>query len=848
MAERSVIFDLQLDVDNLNKNAQLASKRLQELKEQQKLLKDEGKQNTVEYAKLSNEIRNNNKILKDSTSAIEINNRLQKSNNGTLAEMREALKAGSIAYAQLTKEERENEEIGGRLQKQNADLKTSINELEQAQKNFTGSVGNYKEATNEVLEEQKKLSTQLSGIGQQLEGVGGSAGQAVGGVKSLSASFKALLANPVVLVISAIVAVLATLYKSFTRTEEGGNKMNKLFTLLNGVFSKFMQILEPVAEFLVDSLVSAFSAVSSVVDTVIDGIADLASWLGFEQASQGIKNMTNSAKELVKQTNKIADEEAALIKLRREQQKIQLQYQLDAEKLRQIRDDEARSFAERIKANEDLGKLLDEQAKRELSIANRELANIQRKIKLEGETTELLDARAEAETQIIDIQERIAGQQSEQLTNINSLRREQNALIEEQRKLEIELANTLTDIILENEERTTELQQAIIDKKYESLIRSAEGYNDEIIELERQRNEELKQLDNERENNAIATLQEQLRRDLEANKNNLEIRRELERAFELDKAKIQIEFDKREQEREFRLQDLIAKNKVETTVETEEKVQDVQEESNAIDLEAEKEKQRKKVQLALTSANQLSGALFQIVQARLTRELNAVTANYDQQTDALNDQLEQGVITESEYLNQKAQLEEQYREEERQIKQEQFKRQKQADLIQSIINTAVGVTQAIPNPALMALAGVLGATQTALIASQPVPQFAKGGVFGGNPHSAGGTKGYFSDGTQIEVEKDEAFFVLNKKATSKIGALSRLNQSTGGVPLMQDGGAISFNSGVSAIALSSQIDSKNNTQNDLLNAISKLPPPIVAVQDINEAQSSYSQVVNFASF
>lgn len=45
------------------------------------------------------------------------------------------------------------------------------------------------------------------------------------------------------------------------------------------------------------------------------------------------------------------------------------------------------------------------------------------RIDAEGKTTDLLDARAEALAEISDIQERITGQESEQLTNRVSLQK-----------------------------------------------------------------------------------------------------------------------------------------------------------------------------------------------------------------------------------------------------------------------------------------------------------------------------------------------------------------------------------------------------------------------------------------
>lgn len=72
----------------------------------------------------------------------------------------------------------------------------------------------------------------------------------------------------------------------------------------------------------------------------------------------------------------------------------------------------------------------------------------------------------------------------------------------------------------------------------------------------------------------------------------------------------------------------------------------------------------------------------------------------------------------------------------------------------------------------------------------------KSGIFGGQPHSSGGTKGWFSDGTQVEVEKDEAWAVVNKKNTPILKMLSNVNALNGnGDPYFQNGGVMRFNTG-----------------------------------------------------
>ena len=91
--------------------------------------------------------------------------------------------------------------------------------------------------------------------------------------------------------------------------------------------------------------------------------------------------------------------------------------------------------------------------------------------------------------------------------------------------------------------------------------------------------------------------------------------------------------------------------------------------------------------------------------------------------------------------------------------------QKQQSIVNSVINTALGVTQALsayPPPAsyiLAAAVGALGATQTALIASQ---KYANGGELDGPSHAQGGIKVPTKRGLS-EIEGGE--FITNKKTT-----------------------------------------------------------------------------------
>ena len=242
--------------------------------------------------------------------------------------------------------------------------------------------------------------------------------------KAFGKSLLALALNPVVLTIVAIVGAAMLLMEAFKRNEDNATKLNVVIGKLSGVFNWLLDKLEPVAVFLVDVLIKAFEDLAKTVEWTIGIVSDGLRFLGFDDAANSVDNFTKSVAAASAAAGELAKKEAELKKEQRDAQRIQLEYQKNAEKLRQIRDDDTKSMAERLKANEELGKVLKQQMEAELAIAQKALDIANLRLQVEGQTTANLDARAEALTKISDIQERITGQESEQLNNRNSLRKE----------------------------------------------------------------------------------------------------------------------------------------------------------------------------------------------------------------------------------------------------------------------------------------------------------------------------------------------------------------------------------------------------------------------------------------
>jgi len=113
-----------------------------------------------------------------------------------------------------------------------------------------------------------------------------------------------------------------------------------------------------------------------------------------------------------------------------------------------------------------------------------------------------------------------------------------------------------------------------------------------------------------------------------------------------------------------------------------------------------------------------------------------------------------------------AALDEEAAKKESKIKSEAFKREQTAAIIQALINTALGVTRAyatmvdpISGSIMAGLIAATGAAQVAAIASQPVPEYGKGGYLLSDDlpsHAQGGLAVVDQNGNKVaEVERGE---------------------------------------------------------------------------------------------
>jgi len=144
-------------------------------------------------------------------------------------------------------------------------------------------------------------------------------------------------------------------------------------------------------------------------------------------------------------------------------------YDMQAEKLRQIRDEERNSITERIKANNDLKAVLDNQEKAMLAQAALQVQAAQLEYN-KAKTTENQVALLDAQANKVGVLAQIEGLRSEQLANDLALQREADELTKTRTESEVTLAierEKATNELIKDEEKKLQAQINTANKEKE---------------------------------------------------------------------------------------------------------------------------------------------------------------------------------------------------------------------------------------------------------------------------------------------------------------------------------------------------------------------------------------------
>ena len=210
----------------------------------------------------------------------------------------------------------------------------------------------------------------------------------------------------------------------------------------------------------------AFASVKDAGKESIDIITGVDN--SVDKITETVTTASKAIKEYAKSTIEGAE---ALVSIRKESElaavKVQgliEEYDRQAEKLRQVRDDETKTFEERIAANEELGRVLKEQEEEmlklvEIRIKEAELDkagndNLENQIKLQ-----------EALNEKKAVQAQITGFQSEQLVNQVALQKEQAQVAMENAEAQLQAYSDLAGALssLAGDNKALAVAQAVID-------------------------------------------------------------------------------------------------------------------------------------------------------------------------------------------------------------------------------------------------------------------------------------------------------------------------------------------------------------------------------------------------
>jgi hypothetical protein len=382
------------------------------------------------------------------------------------------------------------------------------------------------------------------------------------------------------------------------------NPQQAIKDLISGVFNRFITSIKGigvVAEGVGIQIKGAFTLdwdeVQRGLQQTAQGVAQVVSGYDIEQQNAFVNGIVKVGTEAIETATKIETLRKEVKLAEAQQGLLMLQYQREAELQRQIRDDVSLTIEERQAANKALGEILDEQSQEELKLADKrlELALLEQstnKDSIDAEI-EVINARKE----IADINERITGQRSEQLTNENALKKEGIDISKERIKILEEEAEAERVAAFKIAEAKAEAQKVLDDYLAERESLSKEGMIQKEID-------DALAVEEAKFQAAVQAAQEQgvLLEELDA----LELAREEER-LRLEN-EIREKYAQEDLEREKEIADALAKVE-------EDNVKAVKEAENA---------KRKLREDGLTAAGSILGAIDQLVTASGNNSKEAV--------------------------------------------------------------------------------------------------------------------------------------------------------------------------------------------------------------------------------
>lgn len=768
---------------------------------------------------LTKQLNNNKVATSENAAQIKAHTTIVNSEAESVETLRAQLALNTKALNKMSVEQRTNTESGKQMVAQTKEISDRLKELEKGVGDTRRNVGNYAE---DIEAATANLGGMTGATGQMIKGMSG-------GIASIKAFNAALMANPFVAIASAILAVISAIGKLMDRNNELAVSVKTILAPIELIITKVL-----------DAVAALFVEIVKVFEWLAEAYIKVYNWLGLisDETVKSIETARGMAQVQRDIYNAETDNVLVLARQRRELEKMKtivaeqtksLQERTEAadrgvEILRQMEQAELsvlRAKYEQIKAQNALSYTSDEDRRKEVEAL---AALEQRQAEYEAERRELIGQRSGFE-----ITERANAAAADKKRADDYAKAQKDAAekakkakedadkkaAETAKKVQAEVLKSYENGITELQLKIRESNIGIVDKK--KALEDQDRLNQAILEKERYR---LSQ--------GLITQQEF---------DNIKLEQRIafqEQVAELEKA----EEDKKKEAAAIDLENKRA----------------IEEENITSDFERETLRLEQQYQMEVAAAEKVGA------------DVSLIEAKYAQIREK----------REKELVNAKLQMTADIAGQISNIMGQESAAGKVFALAQATINTYLGASKAIAQGGLWGVAQAAiviaaGLKQVASIAKvkEDVPKtntnvrkYAKGGQIYGPSHSQGGVTFSGSNGQRFEAEGGENVYILNRRASNAINALSALNMEYGGrsfgnssVYKYADGGGFDVLSSQSLTnlnkAVKKDVDLSPKTIASIalafVDGVQNAPNPIVSVQDIIDVQQGRTLVVDSAT-
>lgn len=295
-------------------------------------------------------------------------------------------------------------------------------------------------ANKKLNEANKETTGHFAKIKEGISAIPGATGAAGQGVDSLNTKFKALLANPIGLIIAAIVLALVALYKAFTNTFEGAQKVEQIFAGLKAAAQALFDNLGRLASAVVKLFKFDFSGAVDEIKGVVKAAGD---------AYTAMAKLTKQAQDLHKE--QLAND---LDQAEREK-KLAI--------LREQATDDSIPITQRKKALLELKAEAEKNAKEDIDLAKRTAENKIAQLTLEKDGArknqdeinqiriEQIKGETENANELRRIGKQVTSAEKQELAEQKAAQQKANEEAKKRRQEYIEFTNKLTKLQQDNE-------------------------------------------------------------------------------------------------------------------------------------------------------------------------------------------------------------------------------------------------------------------------------------------------------------------------------------------------------------------------------------------------------------